>query len=512
MADQINPVLTGVDRTEVLSDPYLRELYFGSADYPGLISQATQAAQQAFLGQPIPVRPTAGLSPLEEAAIQQAYSGIGGYKPYLQAQEEAILGGMGMLGQERGLLEEAIGATRIAGEIQQPYFAQAEQQYGAGLGDLMSSLGRQGPSAREYQQASLRGFDPRSIGAFYDPFEQQVVQQTIQDVMKGGAQQDISQRARDIQAGGESAFGSRARLSAGERQAALGRGLGEALAGIRSGGYGQALGAAQRESEFGRGALERAAGFEAGLGQAASAARRGYAGDILGLGQQRGALASGIGSALAGYGQQLGGIGGRLAGFGGQLGGLGATYQQLGQGERGELMGLGQLPRQLLETRLGREYEAAQEQRYAPLQALQFIQGFAPQYQAGRTQIGKSYGMPVDPMSQGLGAFLSAYSAMKPPTQYQAPDTDKGQGDAGASGAAYQAYMNSLSSGQGQYGYQPPSQGYNFEQIMAGGPFAGTVGPTNPYQINLPSSLPAGGTSPYSIPGFGSYYTPGGKN
>ena len=173
-------------------------------------------------------------------------------------------------------------------------------------------------------------------------------------------------------------------------------------------------------------------------------------------------------------------------------------------------MGLGQLPRQLLETRLGREYEAAQEQRYAPLQAMQFIQGFAPQYQAGRTQIGKSYGMPVDPMSQGLGAFLSAYSAMKPPTQYQAPGTVEGQGDAGASGAAYQAYMNSLSSGQGQYGYQPPSQGYNFEQIMAGGPFAGTVGPTNPYQVNLPSSLPSGGSSPYSMPGFGSYYTPGG--
>ena len=32
-------------------------------------------------------------------------------------------------------------------------------------------------------------------GAFYDPFEEQVVQQTIQDVLKAGAQQDIAQRA-----------------------------------------------------------------------------------------------------------------------------------------------------------------------------------------------------------------------------------------------------------------------------------------------------------------------------
>lgn len=433
MADQINPILTGVDRTEVLSDPYLRELYFGSADYPGLIAQATQAAQQAFLGQPTPVRPTAGLSPLEQAAIQQAYGGIGGFQPYLQAQEQAILGGLGTIGTQRGL-----------------------------------------------SQASLRGFDPRSVGRFYDPFEQQVVQQTIQDVMKAGAQEDIAQRAADISRGGESAFGSRARLGAEERQAALGRGLGEALAQIRSGGYGQALGAAQRESEFGRGALQRAAEFERGVGR-------------------------------------------EMAGYGAELGGLGATYQQLGQQERSELMGFGQVPRQLLETRLGREYEAAQEQRYAPLQAMQFIQGFAPQYQAGRTQIGKTYGMPVDPMSQGLGAFLSAYSAMKPPTQYQPPTTAQGPAQPAPTGSAYQGYMQSqgLTNTGGAYFnptiynpqsslYQPANQQYTTEQILAGGPFAGTVGPTNPYQINLPSSLPAGGSSPYSIPGFGSYYNPGG--
>ena len=433
MADQINPILTGVDRTEVLSDPYLRELYFGSADYPGLIAQATQAAQQAFLGQPTPVRPTAGLSPLEQAAIQQAYGGIGGFQPYLQAQEQAILGGLGTIGSQRGL-----------------------------------------------SQASLRGFDPRSVGRFYDPFEQQVVQQTIQDVMKAGAQEDIAQRAADISRGGESAFGSRARLGAEERQAALGRGLGEALAQIRLGGYGQALGAAQRESEFGRGALQRAAEFERGVGR-------------------------------------------EMAGYGAELGGLGQTYQQLGQQERSELMGLGQVPRQLLETRLGREYEAAQEQRYAPLQAMQFIQGFAPQYQAGRTQIGKTYGIPKDPLAEGLGGFLTAYSAMKQPIQYQGPDTDKRQGDTGTSGDAYQAYMQrqGLTNTGGAYFnpaiyntqsslYQPANQQYTTEQIMAGGPFAGTVGPTNPYQINLPSSLPAGGTSPYSIPGFGSYYTPGG--
>jgi len=606
MADPVNPVLQDIQRKETLSDPYLRELYFGSADYPGLIAEARRAAQKTFLDQPPILRKTAGLSPLEEAAIQQAYGGIGGFEPYLKAQEQAILGGMGMLGQERGLLEEAIGATRRAGEIQQPYFAQAEQQYGAGLGDLMSSLGRQGLSAREFQRAALEGFDPRAAAAyglpsqvmqpfiqsareqtgrgleslmggaakeqllgsqalrelqrgvgqeeaarraglrelrggteearmiaretgratfdprdtarFYDPFEQQVVQQTIEDVMKGGAQQDIAARARDIQAGGESAFGSRARLSAGERQSALGRGLGEALANIRSGGFqraqqaamgefgrqqsalersggtlaglGQQLGAglerfgagqlggsqllagqigklgtmaaergaqeqqarfgaagaeraigsdlaglsqqaletAMRESQFGRSALERAGEREAGYGQALMGARRGYAGDILGLGQQRGALASGIGSALAGYGQQLGGIGGRLAGFGGQLGQLGGYQQQLAQQQRQELMGLGQVPRQLMETRLGREYEQQMAQRQAPVQAVQFMQGFAPQYVPGQTTIGKTYGYPVDPTQYGLSTFLGAYTSMLPgQQQYGQPQAGQQQ-------------------------------------------------------------------------------------
>ena len=100
MADPVNPVLQGIRPTEYISDPYVRELYFGSADYPGLIDQARQAAQQTFLSDPI-LRQTAGLSPLELAAIQQAYGGIGAYMPYLQAQEQSILEAMKGIGAQR---------------------------------------------------------------------------------------------------------------------------------------------------------------------------------------------------------------------------------------------------------------------------------------------------------------------------------------------------------------------------------------------------------------------------
>ena len=479
MATTVDPILSGIGRTEVISDPALRELYFGSTDTPGLINRATRAAQR-YLDMGPTMRGTAGLSPLEKRAMQDAMGGIGGYRPYLRAQEEAIRGGMGLIGQERGLINEAIGATRRSGEIQQPYFAQAEQQYGAGLGDLMSSLGRQGPSARDYQRASLQGFDPRSSAAYYNPFEQQVVQQTIQDVMKGGAQQDIAARARDIQSGGESAFGSRARLTAEERQASLGRGLGEALANIRSGGFNTAQQRAMDESRFSRGALERAGQTEAGYGQTLMGARRGYAGDIMGIGQQRGNLARGIGSDIAGYGQQLGGLGGRMAGFGSQLGGLGTTYQNLGQQERQELMGLGRTARDLKETQLGRQYDYREAQRTDPMRGMQFVQGFAPQYQASKTQITKDYGMPVDPLSQGLGAALSAYQALKPPMQYQPPEYKAPDSSSSTTGSAYDAYMSR------QNNYQPGqiNTQLGFNQGAQYNPLNPNPNPYQPGQIN----------------------------
>ena len=47
---------------------------------------------------------------------------------------------------------------------------------------------------------------------FYDPYEDRVVQQTIKDIMEQGRKSDIGARAGDIARGGESAFGSRARL------------------------------------------------------------------------------------------------------------------------------------------------------------------------------------------------------------------------------------------------------------------------------------------------------------
>ena len=321
---------------------------------------------------------------------------------------------MGTIGDRRGLLNEATEGYRRAGEMQQPYLSQAEQQYGSGMQDLLGSYGRRGPSARDFQRSSLQGFDPRSTQAFYNPFEEQVVQRTIDDVFKQGEIADIGQRARDISSGGESAFGSRARLGAEERRAALGKGLGQALAGIRSGGFDTAQQRAIGESQFGRGALERAGSFEAGLGRNMLDARRGYAGDMMGLGARRSDIARTGASDMLGISGELGGLGSEYAGYGREMGNLGGQYQQYGRDERSEMMGYDQEARDMQQRGIDAQYTADERNRFAPTQAASYVQGFLPQYTSGSTRVNKTYGMPIDPYSQGIGTFLSAYGAMNP--------------------------------------------------------------------------------------------------
>jgi len=407
--NQMVPVARSFVTDERISDPNLREFYFGSPDYEGILSEGRRAANRAY-GTPFEAKGVAGFSPFANRAMESAYSGIGGYKPYLDFQGNALLEGMGTIGKQKGLLGESLEAYRRAGEMQQPYLSQAENQYGAGFRDLQSSFGRQGPSARDYQRASLRGFDPRSTAAYYNPFEQQVVQQTIDDVFKQGEKADIAQRARDISSGGESAFGSRAKLSAEDRRAALGRGLGEALAGIRQGGFDTAQSRAIAESQFGRGALERAAGFEAGLGRDMAGARRGYAGDIMGLGARRGDIARTTAGDIRGISSDLGGLGRDYAAYGRDMGNLGGLYQQYGRDERSELMGLDRDARQMKQAEIDAMYQADERNRFAPMKALGFVQGFAPGYQGGSSNVRTTYGMPRDPLAEGLGTFMNTYT------------------------------------------------------------------------------------------------------
>jgi len=339
----IDPVLLQQQTSEKLTDPLIRSLYFGTQDSPGFYQQLQQAGSN-LIGSDVPLQQTAGLSPLELLARQQAVAGLGGFEPFLQ--------------QNRDLVDQAIAQSRRAEELQDPYYTQAEEIY----------------------KDTMGAYDPSMTQQFYNPYEDAVVQQTIEDVMKAGDKQDIASRAREISAG---AFGgSRARLGAEERRQDLGEGLAKALSGIRQTGYQSAQ--------------------ATGLGEFArqQAAKRTGAEGLMGIGIGRGSAASQLGSQLAGYGSQIGGIG--------------QTQEQMRAGQRGELSGYGGIGRGIAETGLGRIFEQQVGQQYRPMQTLGQIGSMLPGYQASQTQIDSGYGMPTDPSAAGLGAAFSAYGALAP--------------------------------------------------------------------------------------------------
>ena len=418
MANTVDPVLQSQRTAETITDPLIRSLYFGSDGTPGFYNQLQQAGAN-LIGSDVPLQQTAGLDPLEVQARQRAQAGLGAFQPFFTQQQD--------------LVNQAIEQSRRAEQLQDPYFSRAEEQYGLGLDSALSGIGqargiatgavdqygnRIGES-EDLLRGTLGAYDPSMTEQFYNPFESRVVQQTIDDVMKAGDKQDIAARAQAISAGGESAFGSRARLGAEERREALGRGLGDALSNIRARGFSQAqqtgMGEFARQRQAERAAAQGLGGFagsrlgaEQGLagslqqfGQSEAAARAGLAGGLLGIGGQRGAGASQLGSQLAGYG--------------GQLAGIGQNLEALNRGQRAELAGFGANARNIAEMQNQRQYGQQMQQQMRPLQTMQQIGSLLPGYKQAGSQIDSTYGTAPDPSAQGLGAAFSAYASLQPP-------------------------------------------------------------------------------------------------
>jgi hypothetical protein len=291
-ADVITTPQTGYSFVSPYMEDYSRRLlasYFGSpGEYQGLISRPKD----------IPIEQTAGLTPLQIQA-RQAASGLGDYR-------ESLDRARGLFDKEEATVDQAMG-----------FIPEARRMIGTGADTVAGGIGalRRG---EETALGSARMFDPVSVSRFMDPFEDQVVQQTLEDINRQAAMEDIGLRDRAISQG---AFGgSRGRISQEELARQVGRGAAEAVGGIRSGGFGQALGSAQS-------AFESQQARQAGLGS----------------------MQAGLGSQQAAIGAQQAALGGQLAGLGAAQAGLGQQYGQVGQG----IAGLGQQGQSQLGTQIG---------------------------------------------------------------------------------------------------------------------------------------------------------------
>ena len=153
----------------------------------------------------------ADFDPRERLAMQLSDSAIGSYRPYLGASAD--------------LLNQAGAMTR----------------------------------------GSTGQFEPSMIDQFYNPFEDAVVDQTLEDINRGFAQSDIGLRDRAVSQG---AFGgSRGRIAQNELARQVGRGAAEAVGKIRSGGFGQASQLASNAFEQAQRRGLQGAGALAGIGR-----------------------------------------------------------------------------------------------------------------------------------------------------------------------------------------------------------------------------------------------------
>ena len=510
-ADVITTPQTGYSFVSPYMEDYSRRLlgsYFGSpGEYEGLISQPRD----------IPIEQTAGLTPLQIQARQQA-GNLGGFNQYLDQagglfdkQEANLDASMGYLPQAEAGIQEGMGFQREGSDLTRGagrFSDAAERMIGTGaetvsggLGSLQRAEQFAGMASPEFGESegivrgagfdpsraeaglgmaamtgagATRGFDPRSSSAFYDPYEDQVVQQTLQDINRVSAQQDIGLRDSAISAG---AFGgSRGRITQEELARQTGRGAAEAIGGLRSQGFGRAQGQAQQAFEAQQGRQAQQAGLLSGIagqlgdlssqrsstelqragqlgqfqGQGADATARqsqlfsGLGGQQASIGGQQAALGSQMaglgqqqvqrGQALGGFGSNIGAGGQALGGLGQMQAGLGQQYGQIGQG----IAGLGQQGQSQLGTQIGMLNQLGQ-QGQATQQA-----GLSRQF-AGAQQLA---GEPMSRLMQGqqllAGSPMGGISGGTGTSAYQRGTSQKPSSAStilGALGSAAGAYF-----------------------------------------------------------------------
>ena len=451
-----DPYVSGITRIEGGLDPLTRQLMFGLSGKGGFIPGAMRAAERTFFDEEGKARVVpqeiAVLTPDQLQAMELARQATGIQDPYLADAVAAYRQAPSLLGTgleaARGRQLESLGAieggvsdlgTRL-GDVEALQRG-ATGEFGTQLGGIAGRgigatdvFGGQLGESEALMRGTTGAYDPTLTGQFYDPYEQQVVQQTIEDVMEAGDIQDMQARARDIQTGGESAFGSRARLGASERREALGRGLGQALGSLRSQGFQRAQQTGLGEFARQKAAERTAASGLSGLAGQRLGSQQNLTGLLSGLaGQQFGAktgLATGLGS-LAGqrFGAQqtqagalsnLGGLEAQIGqqraqaqmGLGANLQGLGAQAQQAGAFGVNQLMGMGNVQQQQAQQQLEAQRANLLQAQQAPLAQYQSLLPFVQSVPAGQQQTTTQFAPAPSPLQAGLATGLGALGAM----------------------------------------------------------------------------------------------------
>jgi hypothetical protein len=450
------PYVSNQQRNETGLDALSQQLLFGLDGKGGFIPGAMRAAETSFFnpdGTPRVVeQQVAGLTPDQQRAMEMARGATGIQDQYLGDAQSAFRSSVGELGsgldrakqrelESLGVIQSGVGSLgRELSDVENIQRG-ATGNFGTQLGGLAGrsigatdEFGNRLGESENLLRGTLGGYDQSLTSQFYNPYEQQVVDQTIEDVFKAGEKQDMAQRARDIQTGGESAFGSRARLSAEERREALGRGLGQSLGSLRAQGFGQAQStglnefARQRAQEMATSqGLSGLAGSRLGSQQNLTNQLSGFAGQQLGAQQ---GLASNLG-ALAGtrFGAQqtqanalsnLGNLEAQMGqqraqaqqNLGSNLQNIGNQAQQASAFDINQLMGAGQMQQQQQQAQLDATRANQLQAQQAPLAQYQSLLPFMQSVPTGSFQTSTTFAPKPSALQSGLGVGLSTLGAL----------------------------------------------------------------------------------------------------
>jgi len=117
---------------------------------------------QALKPPELPAYQVAGFSPEQLSAMQSGVSGIGAYLPYMQQAQTATTAGAGMLGR---------GADILGGADTRAQYEAARSTLGAGIGAL---------------SGAAQGFTPGNVQAFMNPYQQQVIDESLRQINRQG--------------------------------------------------------------------------------------------------------------------------------------------------------------------------------------------------------------------------------------------------------------------------------------------------------------------------------------
>jgi len=313
---------------------------------------------------PAPVLPpafqVAGLTPLQQQAAARAAQGVGAFQPFVDNTLDALRRSEDYAETYGfGGLTEALGATREG----QQALSQAAQ---------LAASQRAQPFA--YQQAATdaligtdAAFDPRGIGMFMNPFEDQVVQQALADIDRGSQQQ---RQQLGAQAAATGAFGgSRQAVAEGELNRALEEQKARTAAQLRLAGFQQSSQDAQRSFEAAQARRLQQAQQVGNLGLQFGQLGQADVGQLQSLGQASAQMGQGFGT-LAQAGGQLSN---ELANRGLQQAGLGQLQQQLNLGDVKTLEALGARDQALQQAILDAQRQSNLQLQQFPYQQYAFL-------------------------------------------------------------------------------------------------------------------------------------------